>query len=105
MPYKSSKIIIEKSKHDRRIKLTDDDRQLIREIYAEGVLGYQKIANIFNVSKRTVYWVINPEKKAKNLELRKQRGGSSQYYDKEKHKEYMKDHRRYKHELFKKKEI
>jgi hypothetical protein len=99
MPYLSSKIKIEKTEFDRRVKLTEDDKKLIIWLSEEEKLSQRKLAAQFNVSRRLIQFVLDPEKLAKNNEKRAERGGSKQYYDKEKHREYMKDHRHHKQDL------
>lgn len=88
-------------KYDRRVKLSDDDRKEIREAYASGATSYNKLAKEFGVSKRTIYWVVNPEKQKENYELRVANGGSKQFYDRETHGASMRAHREYKKELLK----
>lgn len=105
MPFKSEKIIIAKTSFDKRVKLTDEDKELIRKIKAEENLSQRALARQFNVSRRLIQYVLDPEKLTENKRLREERGGSKQYYDKEKHREYMKDHRRYKQDLYIKGEI
>jgi predicted HTH transcriptional regulator len=99
MPYLSEKIIIEKTKFDKRIKLTDDDKKLIIWLREEEKLSQRQLAARFNVSRRLITFVLDPEKKVRDLENREKRGGWKQYYDKEKNTEYMKDHRNYKQDL------
>lgn len=100
MPYKSEKIIIANTDNDRRIKLSDEDRlEIIRIRKTEG-LSYNKLAALFGVSKRSVYWIINPEKLVENKLLRKKRGGWKQYYNKEKNTAAIKSNRRHKQKLF-----
>lgn len=41
-----------------------------------------------------------PERLERNKQLRQERGGWRAYYDKTKRKEYMKDHRHYKQNIF-----
>ena len=105
MPFKSGKILIEKTSFDRRVKLTDEDKELIRKISKEENLSQRELARKFNVSRRLIQYVLDPEKLTENKRIREERGGSKQYYDKEKHREYMKDHRRYKQDLYIKGEI
>ena len=105
MPFKSGKILIEKTSFDRRVKLTDDDKELIRKISKEENLSQRELARKFNVSRRLIQYVLDPEKLTENKRIREERGGTKQYYDKEKHREYMKDHRRYKQDLYIKGEI
>lgn len=40
-------------------KLTDEDVELIRDIYDEGLVGYKTLAKVFGVSKGTIYDIVN----------------------------------------------
>lgn len=100
MPFKSEKIIIEKTSFDRRVKLTDDDKKLVLKARAEENLSQRELARKFNVSRRLIQYILDPEKLAENKQRRLERGGSKQYYNKEKQREYIKDHRRYKQDLY-----
>lgn len=64
-------------------------------------LGYsqRKIAAMFNVSRRLITFIIDPEKLKKNYQARIDNGGSMAYYDRLKNNDYQKKHRRRKHEL------
>lgn len=105
MPYKSEKIKIEHTKHDRRIKLTQDEKELIIWLREEEKLSQRTLASQFNVSRRTIQFVLDPKKLEENKKRREERGGSKKYYDKDLQKEYMKDHRQYKQKLYVKGEI
>lgn len=105
MPFKSQKIKIEKTKHDRRIKLTNDDKELIKWLRDEEQISYNKLALQFKVSKRTIQFVCCPEKLEENKKRRQERGGTKIYYDKEKHRQSMKEYRDYKQSLYIKGEI
>jgi DNA-binding XRE family transcriptional regulator len=105
MPYKCEKIKIEHTKHDRRIKLTSDEKELIVWLREEEKLSQRVLAAQFNVSRRTIQFILSPEKLIENKKRREERGGSKKYYDKGLQKEYMKDHRRYKQNLYVKGEI
>ena len=98
MPYKSEKISINHTKHDRRIKLSEEQKDKI--ISLRGVASCHSVAREFGVCKRTIQFLWYPERLEKNLQDRKARGGSKQYYDKIKWKETMKEHRHYKQELY-----
>jgi hypothetical protein len=100
MPRKSDSIPIKNEKLDRRVKLTADDKELVKWLREEEQISYQKLANRFGVSKRLVMFICNPESKIKDLENRAKRGGSKIYYDRESHNASTKDHRDYKKELF-----
>jgi hypothetical protein len=99
MPRKSDTIAINNEKLDRRVKLTAEDKELVKWLREEEQISYQKLANQFKVSKRLIIFVCKPETKIKNLEDRAKRGGSKIYYDREVHNLAIKEHRDYKKEL------
>ena len=65
MPYKSEKIRLPQ-KYDRRRKLTDDKKEEIRQQYSTGNISLKNLADKYNVSKKTILLIVNPESKAKN---------------------------------------
>lgn len=65
----------------------------------------RKIAKMFNVSRRLIQFILNPESHKKNLERRRELGGSKIYYKKDKHTKAIREHRQYKKELLTKKNI
>ena len=99
MPRKTDTIPINNELLDRRVKLTQDDKKLIVWLREEEQISYQKLANRFGVSKRSIIFICRPELKAKDLENRKKRGGSKLYYNREKHTQSIREHRDYKKEL------
>lgn len=103
MPYKSEKIKIEGTKYDRRRKLTDSQKDEI--ISLRETMSQRKCAEKFGVSRRTIVFLWYPEKQLANKQLRQQRGGWRQYYNKEDHRENMKNTRRYKQKLYKEKRL
>jgi hypothetical protein len=100
MPYKSEKIKIEGTQHDRRRRLTEQQKNEI--VSLRGVISMSQCSLIYGVSKRTIDFLWYPERLERNKQLRKQRGDWQQYYNKDKHKENMKNTRHYKQNLFKK---
>lgn len=98
MPYKHIEYKIP-TKYDRRIKLEDYEREIIKELY--GKISQRKLAKMFNVSRRLITFIGDPDQHKQNLLKRKEKGGSSEYYKKDKNTSYMKKHRRYKQELYK----
>jgi DNA-binding XRE family transcriptional regulator len=100
MPYKSEQIKIEFSQFDKRIKLTDEQKEKIREEYATGLISQRNLAKKYKVNRKTIFNIIHPKKYQAQLEKYKLNQHSKQYYQKEKHKEYIKKHRRYKQELY-----
>ena len=95
MPYmfETKKLLIQKQ-DDKRIKLTDGQKKIICELYKSGEYSQRALAYEFKVSRRLIQFIVCPDKLERNKELREDRGGSKQYYDKEKQKEYVKKHRR-----------
>jgi len=100
MPRISDTIAIKNEKLDRRVKLTSEDKELVKWLRQEEQISYQKLANRFGVSKRLIIFICKPESKIKDLENRAKRGGSKIYYDRKTHNASIKDHRDYKKELF-----
>jgi len=102
MPYKcqydGSKI---PTKLKRSAKLTQDDKDEMRKIYKMGAVSYRELGLLFGVSKSMAIYAVNPDRQKKNYALRVKRGGSKQYYDKDKHTEAMRKHREYKNKLAK----
>ena len=101
MPYKTEKVAIDCPFLDRRTKLLPCQKQRMVHL---GKLGYsqRKLAAIFNVSRRLVTFILDPQKKVKDLENRRDRGGSKVYCKGGKEwAETIKIHRKYKHQLLK----
>jgi hypothetical protein len=68
---------------DRRVKLSLEDREKVK-VYYKQVKSERKTAVHFGVSRRLIQFILDPEKKVRDLHLRQLRGGSKIYYDKEK---------------------
>ena len=103
MPYKSEKLKLSETQ-DRRRKLTDDQKEEIKRIYESGVCGTRPLAKQFNVSRKTIQLIVNPEMKQRQHDYvannwRKYRP------TKEEWAETMKEHRHYKQELYLKGEL
>lgn len=101
MPYKSESIKIEGTSYDRRRKLSEGTKEYIRWLREEEQISYKKLADIFNVSKRLIIFVCNPDKERKAKEQFKERRKDGRYkISKEEWKEIMRKHRHYKQELY-----
>ena len=59
MPYKSEKLKLPPNK-DRRRKLTDEQKEEIRKIYATGTCGTRPLAKQFGVSRTLIQTIVNP---------------------------------------------
>ena len=97
MPFNHRKYKIQQ-KDDRRVKLSDNQKAEIRTLY--GTISQRKLARMYGVSRRLIQFIGDPKKYERNQEAREKRGGWKQYYDAETHRQTMKDHRRYKQELY-----
>lgn len=60
----------------------------------------RQLASMFNVSRRLIQFTLNPDSHKRNLERRKEMGGSMVWYNKEKHTQSIREHRQYKKDLF-----
>ena len=103
MPYKSEKIKLQPNK-DRRRKLTDDQKEQIKSIYTEGGVGTRPLAKQFGVNRRTIQLIVNPEIKRKNGERIKEHWKDYRPTKKE-WAATMREHRKYKQQLYLNKEI
>lgn len=102
MPYKSEKITISGTTYDRRVKLTEAQRCEIRERYAAGGVSTYQLANEYGVSRRTIDFVLHPERYERCREQFKERRRDGRYdVPTEERADIMREHRRYKHKLFK----
>lgn len=96
MPFKSQGIKIEGTQYDRRRKLTEQDKADIKELVG---ISIHEIARMYGVCTRTIQFIKYPERQERNKMLRKARGGSKIYYNKEQNTIKERQHRRYKQDL------
>lgn len=101
MPYKSAKIKIEGTLFDRRRRLLEDTKEYVRWLRGEEKLSYQKLADMFKVSKRLIIFICNPDKENRAKEQFKQRRKDGRYMvSKEERNAIMREHNHYKHKLY-----
>lgn len=103
MPYKIEKIKLQ-GLQDRRKKLTDEQRQEIRKLYATGNYSLNNLAKIYEVSKKTILLIVNDESAEKAKQYRKEHWKEWQP-TKEEHAEAIKKTRKYKYSLYKSGEL
>jgi len=72
---------------------------MIKYWYEKG-LSIRGIARMFRVNKRSVQFILFPERLKKNIQDREDRGGWKQYYDKKEHSQAIKEHRNYKKQVY-----
>lgn len=99
MPSKLDKVPINNPKLDKRVKLTDEDKDNIVKEYESGGISITSLGKKYGVSKRLIQFTLFPERKEKAKERYSENRKDGRYYDKDKHKEYMKKHREHKKEL------
>lgn len=98
MPYKSSSIKLP-PEYDRRRKLTDEQKDEIKHKYATGAYSLNGLAKEYNVSKKSILLIVNPESKRKNDERIKEHWRDYQPSSKERNA-IAKEHRQYKQKLY-----
>lgn len=100
MPYKTQEIPFNDPFLDKRCKLIPCQVEMIRKLSQVG-WSQRQLAQRFNVSRRLIQFTIDPKKREENYQKRVESGGSTQYYNREKHAESIRNHRRRKHEILK----
>lgn len=103
MPYKSEKIKL-KGLQDRRKRLTDEQRNNIKDLYGTGHYSLNDLAKRFNVSKKTVLLIVNSNSADKAKQYRKEHWKEWQRTGEE-HNKAINNTRKYKHELYKQGEL
>ena len=103
MPYKSEKIKL-KETQDRRKKLTEKQREEIRELYSTGLYSLNGLAKQYDVSKKTILLIVNRESAERAKEYRKEHWKEWQRKGEE-HAEAIRKTRKYKQELYLKGEL
>ena len=98
MPYKSESIRLQ-GLQDRRRKLTDEQRELIKKMYSTGDWSLNKLAVQFGVSKKTILLLVNPNSADRAKEYRKENWREFQK-PKEERTRATREHRRYKQALY-----
>jgi len=85
-------------KRDRRIKITDEERKTIKDLYKMG-FSLRQIARIFQdkCSRRNIQFILFPERLERLYVYRKERNWD---YDRERHKIYVKRYREHLKEIY-----
>lgn len=103
MPYKTEKQKLP-PELDRRRKLSDEQKDEIRHKYSTGLYSLNKLADEYNVSKKTVLLIVNPESKRKN-DNRIKDHWRDYVPSKEERNAIMQEHRAYKHKVLKEEDL
>lgn len=88
---------------DRRRKLTEAQKEEIRQLYADGKGSWQALADKYHVSKSTIGIIVSPERAEKVSSRVKAHWRD--YHDREKNTAFVRSTRRYKQELYLKGEL
>lgn len=100
MPYSTEKQKLGSEFLDKRTKLLPCQKERIFQMYhKEGGFSQRGLAKMFGVSRRTIQFILDPEKLTENKKRREERGGTKIYYDREKNNAYQNKHRKDKHKL------
>ena len=92
------------TQYDRRVKLTDAQRVAIRERYATGEISTYGLAKEYNVSRRTIDFILHPDRYKQCQAQFKERRKDGRYAPtREERTAIMREHRQYKRALLNKK--
>ena len=98
MPEKVDKIKLPEHL-DRRIKLSLETKEIIKQEYLTGLYSLNTLAAKYKVSKKSILLIVNPISKLKSDARIKEHW--KDYSDSEMHKQAIKKTRNYKKDLFK----
>lgn len=101
-PYAKAQLIPLSGLADRRRRLTESQREEIREEYRKGDIGLQRLAKRYGVSKSLVGIIVNPERARKVSERFKAHWRDyAKKYGKAAHSKAVCNTRNYKYQLYK----
>ena len=103
MPYKSEKIKLSPNQ-DRRRRLTDEQKEEIKKLYATGLIGQRPLAKQFGVSRSLIQIIVNPEIAEKKKQRIKEHWRDYRP-SKEEWAKTIREYRHYKQELYLKGEL
>lgn len=100
MPAIVDHIAINNKKFDRRYKITDKEREKIKSLH--GQVSIRSIARMFpHISRRSIQFIIFPERKEKVAERARELKRWTKYNKKEFHTSAMRKYRKHKEQLLK----
>lgn len=101
-PYEKAQTIRLNESLDRRIRVTEKQKEEIRELYASGNVSHSELARMYNCSKALIGMIVNPER-AKSVSERFKANWRkyAERRGKEYHAAQVRHTRRYKYRLYK----
>lgn len=99
MPYIAEKIKLPQE-YDRRRKLSNEDKEVIKHKYDTGLYSLNSLAKEYKVSKKLILLIVNPESKAKNDKRIKEHWRDYAPTNEERAR-IQREYRAYKHKLYK----
>jgi len=100
MPYKSDRPgAYIRPEHNRTRKLSDAEKDQIRDLYTLPDWSQRRLAAEYGVSRRLITFILDPEKLERHNAAAAERRKDGRYYDPDKHAEYIRKHRHHKHQL------
>ena len=94
---KMDKIPLADKHLDRRVKLLDCQREMVKYWHNLGT-SIHGLSRMFHVNKRLIQFILFPERQKRNVELRRERGGYKN--NPEDHLQATRSIRKYKQQLF-----
>lgn len=101
-PYAKAQTIKLVGMQDRRRRLTEEEKDQIRELYAQGQHSQRSLARLYHVSRSLIAILVNPERAKKVRE--RARAHWKEYHEKHgkaRHAALMRSWRSYKYALYK----
>jgi hypothetical protein len=98
MPYKCEKIKIANTQYDRRIKLSEDDKEQIQDRYFNRGESMRGLSRVFKVDRQVIKYTLFPDYKKQFYKANRERVKPE--VEKPKHNAYMRTHRAHKQKLF-----
>ena len=98
IPYKSERIKLPETL-DRRVKITKEQREEIKELYATGDYSWRKLAQMYHVDKSRIGQIVNP-RLGNNVREQSRKYSATHKPSKEQRNKTVREHRKYKQQLF-----
>jgi transposase-like protein len=98
MPYKSEKIKIANTQYDRRIKLSEDDKEQIQDRYFNRGESMRSLSRVFKVDRQVIKYTLFPDYKKQFYKANRERVKPE--IENAKHNAYMRTHRAHKQSLY-----